>query len=356
MKVLIALLSFMAVLAAQEAVSGIEIHGTVSVLGAYSHLLEQAPDSRGALAGGVRLMAYPNFKLSEHWSISAAAQLTSRPYFHEQFTMKRYGLDGSLLQAYLAYSLVRESKSLVIRVGQLSPAFGSFPLRYDDAVNPLIDTPYSYGYYGKGVTSLGLAGVQVDASAGKFDARAQFVNSSPANRRSVFDREQYGTWVSGIGYTLKQGFRIGLSSYRGAYLDRQSPFFFQGELNPKNLPATALGADLQYGRGPWSAQAELQEFIFSYHVIPTFRQQTGYVELKRTLSPRSYLAARVGYMRANLASPVQVWETAIGFRPNRLQVIKIAYEVFQGPAIRGTLSNTFAVQLVTTVPSIAVAR
>ena len=44
----------------------------------------------------------------------------------------------------------------------LSSAFGSFLLRYDDAANPLIDMPQAYGYYGAGVTDYGLAAAQVD--------------------------------------------------------------------------------------------------------------------------------------------------------------------------------------------------
>jgi hypothetical protein len=75
-------------------------------------------------------------------------------------------------------------------------------------------------------------GVQVDATAGKWDARLQFANSSPANPRSIFDKDQYGNWAAGVGYSVFQGLRVGLSEYRGPYLDWQSPFFFPGESRP----------------------------------------------------------------------------------------------------------------------------
>jgi hypothetical protein len=108
----------------------------------------------------------------------------------------------------------------VVRVGEMSSAFGSFLPRYDDAVNPLIGLPSAYGYYYKAVSILGVAGAQVDVTAGKFDMRAQLANSSPANPRSVFAHDQYANWAGGVGYTIRQGFRIGASSYYGPYLDR----------------------------------------------------------------------------------------------------------------------------------------
>ena len=59
----------------------------------------------------------------------------------------------------------------------------------------------AYGYYYQPVTFLGLVGAQVDATAGKLDARAQFVNSSPANRRTIFESDQRGNWAGGVVLT-----------------------------------------------------------------------------------------------------------------------------------------------------------
>jgi hypothetical protein len=244
----------------------------------------------------------------------------------------------------------------VFRAGELSSAFGSFLLRYDDAANPLIDMPLSYGYYGKGVTTRGLAGAQIDATLGKFDTRLQLVNSSPANPRSILVKDQYGNWAGGLGYTIVQGLRVGASAYRGPYLDRQSAFYFPGEAPPRDLPATAVGLDLQWGHGPWNAYAELQRFQFDYHAIPTFIENTGYVELRRVLHPRWYVASRLSYVRYNLAPARQVCEAVVGYRPNRFQLVKIGYEAEQGPQIRGSLANTFAIQLVTTFRAISIAK
>jgi hypothetical protein len=301
-------------------------------------------------------MLYPTWKLSSHWSISAALELYSRPYFYEEFSTQGYGLKTNLLQAQLTYAQVRHDRSLIVRVGQLSSAFGSFLLRYDDAVNPMIDMPLSYGYYGKGVTTLGLAGAQIDATLRKLDMRVQYTNSSPANPRSILDKDQYGDWTAGLGYTLAPGFRVGASSYRGPYLDRQSEFYFPGEAPPRDLPATAYGIDVQWGHGPWNAYGELQKFEFQYHAIPTFTENTGYAELRRVLTPRWYLAARLSYLRSNLAPARQVYESVVGYRLNRFQLLKFGYEMQQGQYIRGTSANTVGLQWVTQFRPVSLAR
>jgi hypothetical protein len=335
---------------AQEANSGFALRSTLSGITDYTHELTESPRDGSSVAGGVRLMLYPMWKLSSHWSFSGAIQFHSRPYFNEEYSTQGYGLKADVLQAGLTYTQFWRDRSLVIRVGQLSSTFGSFLLRYDDAGNALIDMPLSYGYYQKGVSNLGLLGAEVDATAGKLDARLQFTNSSPANPRSIFDHDQYGDWAGGIGYTIVQGFRVGVSAYRGPYLDRHSQFYFPGEAPPHDLPGIALGLDIQWGRGPWNVYGELQKFHNNYRLIRTFKEDTGYGELRRVLAPRWYVATRIGYIRANVFPWTNSIETVVGFRPNRYQLIKLGYEIHHGPTIRGTLDNTLALQLVTTFP------
>jgi hypothetical protein len=340
---------------AQEANSGFDLQGTVSGLAAYSHQLSAAPRDGGPITGGMRAMFYPTWKLSKNWTISGALEVNSRPYFYDEFSTQGYEAKAQIIQAQLMYSQIREDRSFIFRAGELSSAFGSFLLRYDDAVNPLINMPLSYGYYEAGVTTGGLTGGQVDATLGKLDMRVQLANSSPTNPRSIFDNGQYANWTGGIGYTLAQGFRVGVCAYRGPYLDRQSEYYFPG-VSPRDLPAAAYGLEVQWGRGPWNAYAELQEFQFAYNVIPTFRENTGYVELRRVLRPRWYVATRLSYLRSYFAPALQVYETAIGYRPNRMQLIKIGYEIQQSQHIRGTLANVFGIQLVTVFRAISIAR
>lgn len=318
--------------------------------------MEDTPRDGAPVAGGFRAVLYPTLKLSEHWGISGAVQVYSRPYFYQEFETQGYGLKGDFLQGYLSYSRFWRNGSLLVRMGQLSSAFGSFLLHYDDADNPLVDMPLSYGYYESGVTTLGLAGAQVDATFGKADFRAQFVNSSPANPRSIFDHDQYGDWAGGVGYTIRQGLRVGISSYHGPYLDRRSEFYFPGEAPPRDLPATAVGLDAQYGWRHLNLSGEWQHFEFTYHRIPTYIRHTGYLEVRQMLTPRWYIASRIGYLRASAGPSRQVYELVAGFRPDRLQLVKVGYEIQQGPGIHSLHSNALSVQLVTTLHAVSVAR
>jgi hypothetical protein len=340
----------------QEAPTGFELSTTLTTGAFYSHQLTQYPRDGSPIDGGFRALLYPTWKLSSHWAFTGVVQERSRPFFAEEFSTQDHGLRTDVLQAHLDYSRFANKGSIVVRVGMLPTAFGSFLSRYDDTRNPVTQTPAAYGYYYKPVTTMGLMGAQVDATLGGLDFRAQFVNSSPANRRSIFDREQYGSWAGGAGYTILQGFRVGVSAFRGSYLDRHYPFYFPGEKRPRGLPGSGYGIDVSWGHGPWNVNGELQRFQMIYRAIPDFNEHTGYAEVRRVLSPRWYVAERAEYVRANAFPGYQTYETAVGFRPDTRQLIKVGYQIQQGPAIRGSLANVAEVQVVTTLPSFSVTR
>jgi hypothetical protein len=338
---------------AQEANSGVDLRATLSVAGAASNVLTESPRDGLPVSAGFRGVFYPTWKISEHWVISGAYQVYSYPYFSDSFSMTDYGVSGTILQGSLGYSRVSKKGSVLVRAGVLSTAFGSFSLRYDDNDNALIEPPLGYGYYA--VTStLGLLSAQVDATRGKWDGRAQFANSSPANPRSVFAKDQYGNWAGGGGYTIRQGFRVGVSGYRGPFLDRQSSYFLPGEESPSKLPARAGGVDAAWAHGHWNVQGEWQTFVLPYTKLPTYRGRAEYAEVKRVLTPRWYLAGRVGATTAKETGNTERFEATVGFRPDRFQLIKAGYEVEHhgtGTASDGTethaYDNSFVVQFVT---------
>jgi hypothetical protein len=334
-------------LLAQEAASGFDLRATVSGQGMASNELSAAPRSGSPATAGFRSVAYPTWKIGDHWSVTGAFQLVTRPYFYQDFSTQGYGAKGYVLQSTLNYARVSDKGLLQFRVGQLSTSFGSFLLRYDDADNALIDMPLEYGYYYSPVSTLGLAGAQLDAARGKWDFRAQFANSSPANPRSIFARDQYGNWAGGAGYTIRQGLRIGVSAYRGPYLDRQYEYFYPGEANPNTLSAHALGLDGGWARGHTSLLGEVQNFVMPYKAIPTFRESAAYAEFKQVLSPRWYMAARACLTTAKEAGQVRGLETAAGFRPDRLQLIKVSYEIAHHDLGAPHNDNIVAAQLVT---------
>jgi len=298
---------------------------------------------------GTRDVVYPTWKIGDHWFVTGALQFATRPYFYEDLSTAGYGAKGTVLQSTLNYSRVSDKGSVLVRVGEMSTAFGSFSLRYDDADNALVDLPIQYGYYYAPVSIDGVAGAQIDATRGKWDARAQFANSSPANPRSLFAKDQYGNWAGGAGYTIRQGFRVGVSGYRGPYLDRKYAYFYPGEANPNTLPAHAIGLDASWVHGHTSVQGEAQRFVMPYTVIPTFRESAEYVEVKQVLSPRWYVAFRPGFSTASVGGKEQNFETAAGFRANRLQLIKASYEYEHYTPDNQPNDKTFAIQFITTL-------
>ncbi len=329
-----------------EANTGFSLQGTFSAMAAASTEYEEAPRDGSIADGGFRVMLYPTWKLSEHWMFYGAYQVASRPYYFSEFETQGHGVRGNLAQGYLNYSQVWQDASLQVRAGQLTSAFGAFPLHYDDHDNFMVDLPLQYGYYGALATLSGLTGAEADATWKKLDGRAQFTNSSPANPRSVFQSEQYGNWAGGGGFTIRQGLRVGVSGYRGPYLSRNYTFYKPVEGRPRNAPGSAVGIDAEWGRGHWTVRGELQRFVMHYEPRPTFHEHTGYVEAERSLSARWYVAGRFGYISADFSGHGQEMEAVAGYRPGPGQIIKLSYETVHSET-RDLPNRTLAVQFVT---------
>jgi hypothetical protein len=332
----------------QEAASGVDLRATLTAQGVASNELTEAPRSGAPMVAGERSVVYPTMKFSDHWFITAAAQLVTRPYYYADLSKAGYGAKGTVLQATLNYSRVSPKGSLLVRAGEMSTAFGSFLLRYDDAENPLVNLPIQYGYYYSAVSILPVAGAQIDATRGRFDGRIQFANSSPANPRSIFAHDQYGNWAGGGGYTIREGFRVGISGYRGPYLDPQFLYFYPGEQSPSKLPARAVGVDANWAHHHTTAFVEAQRFLMPYTVIPSFRESVGYAELRQVLSPRWFIAGRYGLASSSATRRTNSIEASFGYRPDRFQLLKVAYEFEHYSVGSERESNILGIQFITT--------
>lgn len=324
------------------------MRATLTAQGIASNELAEEPRSGAPMTVGSRSVAYPTWKIDDHWFVTGALQLTTRPYDYSDLSEQGYGAKGQVLQATLNYAKVTRNRSMMVRVGEMSTAFGSFVLRYDDADNPLVGLPIEYGYYYSPVSIAGLAGAQADGTCGKWDARVQFANSSPANPRSIFARDQYGNWAGGLGYTIRQGLRVGVSGYRGPYLSRDYDFFSPREVNPNKLSAHALGLDANWTHGHTSVQGELQKFTMPYTVYPTYHKTAGYVDVKEVMTPRWFVAGRYGQTDANAGRRVQSIETGAGFRLSRFELIKASYEIEHYSFGSDRNDNRLGIQFVTT--------
>jgi hypothetical protein len=338
-----------AALSAQEAKSGFNVRTSLSGLAATSGMLEEAPRDGVPGTVGFRGVVYPSFKFDNNWFVTGAVQLFTRPYYYSDFSQPGFGAKGNILQASLNYSRVGENGSLLLRAGELSSAFGSFLLRYDDADNPLIDIPSQYGYYYSQVSTFPVAAAEMDLTLRRWDGRLQFANSSPANPRSVFAHDQYANWAGGTGYTIHQGFRIGVSGYRGPYLDKNYESNYSWWVSPRKLPARGLGLDSSFARNHTNVQVEVQKFVMPNTGVRTYVEWDSYAELKQTLSARWYVALRPLMSRGSWDYRARSGEIAAGFSPNRFQLLKIDYELSHNNQATPKNENTFAIQLVTTL-------
>jgi len=381
---------------AQDSDIGISVPVTLSAGGMYTQRLQLADPSASPFTGGFRAMLYPTLKLGSHWFAYAAIEERLAPYLYYDAYEPDHEWYSNVIQAFVGYSIRTEKSSVVIKAGRLASAFGSFPLRYDDAENPLLDQPLSYiqtlsldygqlpcgvkdlvaqhygyvsnycggvggGYGLTPVTLYGLPGAEIDFSGHRLDARLQITNSSPADPQPFSRTGEYLQWTVGGGYTIRQGFRVGASAFRGPYLDASLIPFLPPGSTLRSFPASGVGLDAQWARGRWSATGEWQRFQYDYPNFTVAPSVTStYGELKAVITPRLFLAGRAGWMTpggaadntsastSQFAPSIASYELAAGSWINRHQLLKVSYEWLTIQNLPGTKLDVLGFQFVTT--------
>ncbi|HEX7359293.1 MAG TPA: hypothetical protein VF283_02265 [Bryobacteraceae bacterium] len=358
--------------AAQEANYGFSIPVTVSGDLRYSN--GAAVPEAGDLKPGFRALASPVLKLGPHWFLYSTLEAHSSSYFSYQIGADdQRPVQFNLMQAFIGYKANLPGAALLIKAGRLSSSFGLFPLDYNDADEPLIDPPLVYSAnlplrpdqiscgaieilgesYGSGVedqcggatteryglvpvTLYGLPAMEVQVSSHRFDARVQISNSSPSNPQSLESNSQFGQFTIGGGYTFAEGLHVGVSRFQGPYLERIVAPLLPAGTTLQDFPASGTGVDAEWSRGPWSAVGEWQHFRFAspgFRVPPS--ETAGYVQVKRILSPRLFLATRFNILRSGPieddsgvsgsqgGAPREMYEVGAGYRLNRRQLLKV---------------------------------
>jgi len=79
-----------------EAGTGFGLTGAFSAIAAASTEIEAASRSGALVDGGFRLMLYPTWKISRHWTFAGAWQLASRPYYYSEFSTQNHGIRSSI--------------------------------------------------------------------------------------------------------------------------------------------------------------------------------------------------------------------------------------------------------------------
>ena len=358
----------------QEAESGVSLPITVSG-NTRAAWTAPAEDNEGnSTAAGFRAVLSPTLKFGSHWLAYSAIDVHSSKYFYyETGSEENQPVQFELMQAFVGYSATFRKATVLIKAGQLSSAFGLFPVEYDDSKMPFIDAPalytdylpirpdqlpcgvkdvigQTYGSeidyhcggsdeerYGVVPASLyGLPAVEAEISISRLDARLQLTNSSPANPRALTASGQAAQWTAGSGYTLPGGLHLGVSGFRGPYLDRiLTPLLPAGKA-ARDFPAWGIGGDAEWSRGRWAVEGEWQHFHFELPGFSSSPSESGaYGQAKCILSPRLFLAVRAtaqhfgriqdssGNSAEQFAGPQQVYDFSVGYRLNRQQLLKI---------------------------------
>ena len=381
----------------QDSNFGLSLPVTVSGGAMYSGRLQFQNPNDSPFSAGFQTALYPTLRLGSHWFAYSALQFRLSPYLYYDAYNPEHEWYVQAIQAFVGYQVHGEKTSLVIKAGRLSSAFGAFPLHYDDADNALLDQPLSYiqtlalrndqipcgvsdllrqhyGYVWNGcggpaggalgltpVTLYGLPGVEAEVSGHRVDGRIQVTSGSPSNPLSISHAPDYTQWVAGGGYTIQQGFRVGVSGFRGPYLAPGVDSLLPVGTSVRDFPASGLGVDVQWARGRWSTSGEWQRFQYdSPNLTAAPSMISSYLEAKRILTPRFYVAGRAGWFQpggardssglstnkfsASLAS----YEIGGGCWLNRYQLIKASYEWLRIENFPTTKTNVLGVQFVTT--------
>jgi hypothetical protein len=381
----------------QDSNYGFSLPVTLSAGGMYTGRVQFEDPGSTPVTGGFQAMLYPTLTLGPHWFAYAAEQFRYAPYYYYDAYDPDHEWYIQTVQAFVGYQIRKEKTSIVFKAGRLSSAFGAFPLHYDDADNALLDQPLSYiqtltlrndqlpcgvadllwqnyGYIAnscggaaggnEGLTPVslyGLPGVQAEISSHRVDGRVQLTSGSPSNPLSLSHAPQYAQWVLGGGYTILQGLRVGVSGFRGPYLSPDVAPVLPVGTSVRSFPASGVGLEVQWAHGHWSTSGEWQRFQYD---LPGFTQAPSvistYGEAKRMLTPRLYMAGRVGWLKPGGAadstgastrqfSPwIASYELAGGWWLNRHQLVKASYEWLKIQYLQGTQTNVLGVQFVTT--------
>lgn len=395
-------------LPAQESQYGISVPVTIAGNALYTNAKQTDDGLQSSGDVGFRAVASPALRLGAHWFLYSSLEFYSSSYYTgSTYSYDEHAVRVNLLQAFAGYSAQVGQTSLLFKAGQLSSAFGLGPLGYDDSRMPLLAPARTYttrlnlrpdqipcgsadvlaqrvggdidfhcggaesdAYGLTPVTLHSLPGIEAEVSAHRIDARLQFTNSSPANPQNLNSGNQSPQLTLGAGYTFRDGFHIGFSQFRGPYLDASLAPVLPIGTSVRRFNATGTGADLQWSRAAWSTEGEWQRFYFD---LPGFTVSpavyAGYGQLKRIVTPRTFVAARLTLERfgrvvdsrhataPRFQMPQNTYEVSAGYRVNRSQLIKAGFLAgSSGLSAEGAspqVSNTIQIQLVTEIPAIS---
>jgi hypothetical protein len=219
----------------------------------------------------------------------------------------------------------------VIDVGKFPSPVGAFANRRLSTTNPLIGSPDGYAVSYPW-------GVEVSGTASRFDYRAALVSLPVTHEGYVPAPSPSLRPALGGGYTPIPQVRVGASLTWGPYLNSDLGASLPAGADWKSYTQRVVGIDSRVSIGYFEFRGELG--LSRYDVPNQTDPVTGiayYAEVKRTLSPRFFVAARAErndypFIRpasgsAWIARSVDIYngEVGVGFRASPGILIKASY-------------------------------
>ena len=190
------------------------------------------------------------------------------------------------------------SRALSVVAGKILLPIGEFAARRFSNTNPLIGAPDAYPVeYPWGAIATGRVG-PIDYRGG--------ISSLPAvNTRYSPEPDHHIRPVGGLGLNLGPAFRIGADATHGPYLSREIQSQLPSGRAWDDYRQTVVSTDLRFSHGYVEARAEA---AWSSYDVPTATKPLHglgwYGELRGTVSPRLFIAARFEHYRYAFILPV----------------------------------------------------
>jgi len=295
----------------------------------------QAEDASAPTTGHEGIPILGRAQLWSAWQVSPGLQFYALAEWESDNSSGSRESESELEQLTLRYTS-QSSHYYFIEAGKILSPLSVYSNRHLSTQNPLIGQPEMF------VTSYP-KGIQAAGSTGKLDYRAALVDQPDLNPDFMsHDPDLAYRPVIGLGITPVFGLRFGLSYTQGPYLNRS--------MVSQSLPANrwqdfkqkVAGIDAQFSRGYLEINGQL---VMSEYEIPTLqakaRDQSSYLELKYTWTPRLYGAVR--YERVE-ASAVEYSET-LGWQAPQARFRKvelgIGYRLSFNTLFKATYQDTY---------------
>jgi hypothetical protein len=223
------------------------------------------------------------------------------------------------------------ARFLVVKAGKLLSPMGTFGARHFSNVNPLVGQPDLYPpQYPWGLTVSGAAGV--------LDYRVGMASLPTVNPRYSPRPGQRLRPAAGAGVRVGPALHAGVSLTHGPYLGPAVATLLPDGVTWKDFDQTVEAADVRLSLGYFETHLEA---AWSSYEVPTLSKTVHgfgwYDEMRATLSPRVFAAARFEYFRYAFigAFPPKVWigaetierniEMGMGYRLTEAALLKVSY-------------------------------